>query len=319
MKCGYIRQTWDCGNTREVEEKHTGRYGARGQKRQKRRKATPEEIAKQNQWKRERDVRRLIKWNFGIGDYWFTLTYKKGSRPPWKQMQKDMSKFIRKLRDKYKKYGWELKYIYRLEIGKNGGPHVHILINRKSNDETDTGLLVETLWEHGHAQTKRVYDVDSGELAQYITKPLQDHEPEDLKRYHPSRNLIRKDPEKEEINRRSLLDKHGRPRDPKPPKGWAIVPNSVKCGKNKITGYAYRHYILIKTEKRRNNMQQVNVFIRDKQPVSRKCGKKMRICAVDSAPDRERDKGAFWKGNWNISSGHIAYHGGCTGSHDENL
>lgn len=107
MKCGYIRQTWDCGNTREVEEKHTGRYGARGQKRQKRRKATPEEIAKQNQWKRERDVRRLIKWNFGIGDYWFTLTYKKGSRPPWKQMQKDMSKFIRKLRDKYKKYGWE--------------------------------------------------------------------------------------------------------------------------------------------------------------------------------------------------------------------
>ena len=251
MKCGYIRQTWDCGNTREVEEKHTGRYGARGQKRQKRRKATPEEIAKQNQWKRERDVRRLIKWNFGIGDYWFTLTYKKGSRPPWKQMQKDMSKFIRKLRDKYKKYGWELKYIYRLEIGKNGGPHVHVLINRKSNDETDTGLLVETLWEHGHAQTKRVYDVDSGELAQYITKPLQDHEPEDLKRDHPSRNLIRKDPEKEEINRRSLLDKHGRPRDPKPPKGWAIVPNSVKCGKNKITGYAYRHYILIKTEKRR--------------------------------------------------------------------
>lgn len=99
MKCGYIRWIWDCGNTREVEEKHTGRYGARGQKRQKRRKATPEEIAKQNQWKRERDVRRLIKWNFGIGDYWFTLTYKKGSRPPWKQMQKDMSKFIRKLRD----------------------------------------------------------------------------------------------------------------------------------------------------------------------------------------------------------------------------
>lgn len=219
MRCGYIRWIWDCGNTREVEEKHTGRYGARGQKRQKRRKATPEEIAKQNQWKRERDVRRLIKWNFGIGDYWFTLTYKKGSRPPWKQMQKDMSKFIRKLRDKYKKYGWELKYIYRLEIGKQGGPHVHILVNRKSNNETDTGLLVEMLWNHGHAQTKRVYDVDSGELAEYITKPLKEHEPEDLKRYHPSRNLIRKDPEKEEIKKRSLVDRQGIPRDPKPPKG----------------------------------------------------------------------------------------------------
>ena len=127
MKCGYIRQTWDCGNTREVEEKHTGRYGARGQKRQKRRKATPEEIAKQNQWKRERDVRRLIKWNFGIGDYWFTLTYKKGSRPPWKQMQKDMSKFIRKLRDKHKKYGWELKYIYGPEAVHNNARIRHEL------------------------------------------------------------------------------------------------------------------------------------------------------------------------------------------------
>ena len=35
MKRGYIRDTWDCGDTREIEEKHTGRYGARGQKREK--------------------------------------------------------------------------------------------------------------------------------------------------------------------------------------------------------------------------------------------------------------------------------------------
>ena len=70
--CGYIRQRWDCGDTVEIEEKHTGKYGARGQTRQKRRKATPEEIAKHNQWKRERDVRRLIKWNFRERDYWIT-------------------------------------------------------------------------------------------------------------------------------------------------------------------------------------------------------------------------------------------------------
>lgn len=145
-----------------------------------------------------------------------------------------------------------MKYIYRLEIGKQGGPHVHILVNRKSNNETDTGLLVEMLWNHGHAQTKRVYDVDSGELAEYITKPLKEHEPEDLKRYHPSRNLIRKDPEKEEIKKRSLVDRQGIPRDPKPPKGWAIVPGSVKHGKNKVTGYAYRHYILVRTGNRRD-------------------------------------------------------------------
>lgn len=80
------------GTPGKLKQKHTGRYGARGQKRQKRRKATPEEIAKQNQWKRERDVRRLIKWNFGIGDYWFTLTYKKGSRPP---LETDAERYVK--------------------------------------------------------------------------------------------------------------------------------------------------------------------------------------------------------------------------------
>ena len=63
MRTGYKRETWEFGSSREVEEKHTGNYGARGQKREKKRKPTKEEITKQNQWKRERDVRRLIKWN----------------------------------------------------------------------------------------------------------------------------------------------------------------------------------------------------------------------------------------------------------------
>ena len=37
--CGYIRQRWDCGDTVEIEEKHTGKYGAAGQIREKKRKA----------------------------------------------------------------------------------------------------------------------------------------------------------------------------------------------------------------------------------------------------------------------------------------
>ena len=34
-KTRYRRETWEFGSTREVEEKHTGNYGARGQKREK--------------------------------------------------------------------------------------------------------------------------------------------------------------------------------------------------------------------------------------------------------------------------------------------
>ena len=37
MRTGYKRETWEFGSSREVEEKHTGNYGARGQKREKKR------------------------------------------------------------------------------------------------------------------------------------------------------------------------------------------------------------------------------------------------------------------------------------------
>ena len=140
--CGYIRQRWDCGDTVEIEEKHTGKYGARGQTREKKRKATPEEIKKHNQWKRERDVRRLIKWNFRERDYWITLTYPKDYRPTWEEMKDHAGKLVRKMREKYKKQGWTLKYIYRLAIGSRGGRHIHILINRESNEKTATDLII---------------------------------------------------------------------------------------------------------------------------------------------------------------------------------
>ena len=126
---GYVREIWDFGDTLEVEEKHTGRFGAPLQKRKKKRKATPEEIAKHNQWKRERDVRRLIKWNFRERDYWITLTYQRGTCPKWKKIKEDLRKLIRKAREKYKKQGWTLKYISRIAIGERGGPHVHIPVS----------------------------------------------------------------------------------------------------------------------------------------------------------------------------------------------
>ena len=71
----YKRDIWTFKDSLEVEEKHTGRYGAPGQRREKKKKATPEQIKKQNQWMKVRKVRRLIKWNFTEGDYWLTFTY----------------------------------------------------------------------------------------------------------------------------------------------------------------------------------------------------------------------------------------------------
>lgn len=41
MRWAYIRETWDFGSTIEIEEKHTGRYGARGQEREEKRRGKP--------------------------------------------------------------------------------------------------------------------------------------------------------------------------------------------------------------------------------------------------------------------------------------
>lgn len=248
MKCGYIRETWECGETLEIEEKHTGRYGARGQKREKKKEPTPEDIARQNQWKRVRDLRRLTKWNFNTGDCWITLTYQKDLRPSWEEMMKHMEKFIRQLRIAYKKYDWTLKYIWRPQIGKRGAIHIHILISAYSNAETRTEKLVREFWPHGSPNMKVVYDLKNGDLAEYIATPRQEWEPEEAKNFHPSRNLIRKEPEKETIRRRSLIDKQGRIREPKAPKGYYIDENSIEKGINPVTGYAYRRYILVKMQ-----------------------------------------------------------------------
>lgn len=251
MRWAYVRHLWDFEGSIEVEEKHTGRYGARGQRRQKKKKASPEDIRRQNQWKRERDLRRRIKWNFGKYDLWMTLTYQKGERPTWEQMRKDIQDMIRKVRKQYRKIGKELKYIYRLAIGSRGGPHIHILANRIQAEGTAADIIFSECWKKGHINFRFLHE--SGgykDLAEYIAKPLEEWEPEGAKRYHPSRNLIRKEPREKVINRRSLVDKQGRMLMPKAPKGYYIDPDSIRMGINPITGFAYRHYTLIKIDRR---------------------------------------------------------------------
>ena len=204
---------------------------------------------RQNQWKRVRDLRRLIKWNFTNGDSWITLTYRKDERPSWGEMIKHMRKFIRQLQAEYRKHGWALKYIWRPQVGRRGALHIHILINAMSTSKIRTEEIVRKLWPYGVPNGKVVYDLKNGDLANYIATPLQEWEPEEAKNYHPSRNLIRKEPVRETIRRRSLIDKDGRFREIKPKKGYYVDPNSIDQDINPVTGYAYRRYTLVKIQR----------------------------------------------------------------------
>ena len=87
-----------------------GKRGGRNEKRAERKKATPEDIRRQNHRNKVNYIRRTIQLNFRQGDLWLTLKYPKGTRKPIKEVKADFQRFLRKMRDRYKKAGVPLKY-----------------------------------------------------------------------------------------------------------------------------------------------------------------------------------------------------------------
>lgn len=247
----YWQDRWMFKDSIEVEIKYAGNYGAKGERRAKKVKATPEQIRQQNQRNKEKRMRRLIKANFSKGDLWLTLKYKKGDRPHVSQVKKDLKKFIDLMRRRYKKEGEEFKFIYRLEVGKMGGIHIHMIVPRIRGADID----IQEAWKHGRVNYESLDDGDYKELAAYITK-MPDEEsykqislfPKEERRefikYSSSRNLIRPVPERKEFKRKTvrkiLLE------GIKATKGYFIDKDSIQIGINKFTGMSYIHY----TEKR---------------------------------------------------------------------
>ncbi|EOS75696.1 MAG: hypothetical protein OSJ60_01830 [Lachnospiraceae bacterium] len=238
-------------NSMEHEIKWIGKYGAKGEKRAARHRATPEQIKKQNQANREKYVRRLIKANFFPDDLWITLKYPKGKRKPLWEVKKDFTNFVSRLRYRYEKRGHMLKYIYRMEVGKRGGIHIHMIIPRIRGGDAD--LLAQEAWKKcGRIHFESIYEYGGYEkLANYIVKQpdeevekqlslFPEEERKELLSYNSSRNLIRPEPERKYYRRWTVkkLTEEG----PKPHPGYYIDKNSIRSGKNKYTGMSYLCY-----------------------------------------------------------------------------
>ena len=237
------------GNVIETEIKYSGKYGAKGEKRAPKKKATPEQIKKQNLWAKTNYLRRLIILNFIPYDFFCTLKYPRGTRKPIEEVQNDVKKFIDRLRSPYKRAGIPLKYIYRIEIGKRGGIHVHIILKRLP-DKGDK--LIQEKWILGRVNFTNMYDTGGyADLAEYMAKPppeemegqlslFSDAEKKKLVSYVPSRNLDKPVPEVKEYKRRTVhkILMEG----PKATEGFYIDKNSVKQGINPYTGYSYLYY-----------------------------------------------------------------------------
>lgn len=254
----YIHDEYIFPNSIEHEFKWAGNYGARGERRAPREKATSEQIAKQNQWKKETEVRRTIKLNFELGDYWTTLTYPKGTRKEIREVKNDISKLNRSLRNKYKKLGIPFKWIMRIEIGSLGGIHLHMLLNQARGEPID--MFIQEKWHKltdGRAHFERYLgDEESAhKVGDYLVKPLTEQQEKileergmdksELSSYSSSRNLIRPEPIRKEYKRRTM-QKVIETGEPPAREGYYVDKNSVVFGVNRFTGLSYLYYTEVK-------------------------------------------------------------------------
>lgn len=251
----YEQYTYRLRGSNEIEIKYKGNYGARGEKRAPKTKATREQIKKQNQWKKETEVRRTIKLNFEPYDLWNTLKYPEGTRLTLEEVNGHLKCFFDKMRRRYKKRGRPFKWIKRLDISSRGGIHIHILVNRLQG-APDTDIVIQECWPYGRVYYTNIYEQGGYEaLAEYITKkPDEEMEgqlslfPEEdrkaFRTYSSSRNLVRPEPERKHYARRTLrkLFEEG----PTPTPGFYIDKNSIIYGINPYTGMSYYRYTEVK-------------------------------------------------------------------------
>lgn len=240
----------------EVAKHYSGRYGAPGKEREKKEKPTPEEMAKQNHWRRCRDLRRLIELNFRPGDWHVTLTCRPADRPTKEEAPKVIRRFLAKLKREYKKQGWDLKYVITCEIGERGAVHWHMVVNNEANGETDAAKLITKNWTRGRAYYGMLDS--SGEyvqLAEYMVKEaarrIDRGETVEKMSYSRSRNL------KKPVERKKRIRSAGWRKDPVVPTGWYLVPGSLENGVNKFTGLPYQRYVIRRKEETHGRGQPV--------------------------------------------------------------
>ena len=247
---GYSSETYKSVNVIERGFRYKGICGARNDVRGKRRKATPEQMAKQNQYNRIKKIRLYLQANFYQNDLYITLKYPKGTRKSKEEFLKDIESFQRSLRREYRKRGEELKWIRRLEIGSRGGMHAHYVINRIYGVE----LLTYKCWKFGSAHfTFLSEEGGMAALAEYFAKELPE-ETKQLKfieeadqqfvRYSRSRNLVEPEKEEKRYKRRTMkrILEEIRNGTRQAAEGFYIDKASIRIGVNPYTGYSYCYW-----------------------------------------------------------------------------
>lgn len=237
----YYRTIVEAGKTKDIQN-HYNRYAKGVKKRASKSKKTPENMRRTNLSNLKTKVRRLLNANFGEGDLYVTLTYKKELRPKVEVAKSHVKKLFTKLRKYYKNCDSQLKYVHVIEFGENSAIHHHIILNKV--DGIDLRKIIRKLWEFGILKIKSLDDLgEYGALAIYLLKEKDVvYSKEDdtyMQRYSCSRNLIRPKATKE------IVFANHWEAEPIAPEGHYVDKNSITNGVNSFTGMPYQKYTLI--------------------------------------------------------------------------
>lgn len=232
MKMKAIRETIVAGRMIYHEEKLPS--GNHRKKRAGRRSITPAAVEKNNQRLAVKKVWMLLAENFDSTCSHMTLTYA-GDAPDKEGAQKELRKFMRRLRREFRKQGQELKAIYVTEY-ENHRIHHHIVLN--STDEE----MVKRVWGRGLVITRRLDDSgDYHDLADYMVKETEKtfrlDDAVEKQRYGRTRNLVMP------VVKREVIAMPDMDEDPTPIRGYYVPKDRVRKFTHPVTGLTHRTWI----------------------------------------------------------------------------
>lgn len=242
---GYTKKTCRINDKIETEKYYVGNNGAPGLPREEKRKKTPEDMERQNFWRRCQYLRRTIELNYKGGDMLLTLTCRPEDRPSPEEAGKVIRGFRDRVAKEYKKQGWIFKYIITCEVGSRGAVHWHMILNNESNGEISSWDIVRKHWTLGRPH---MTPLDAGrdykQLAEYLVKAARKRMDEggtlEKLSYIASRNL------KRPVERKCRVSARKWKKDPVAPKGYTVIPESIINGINKFTGLPFQKYTVIR-------------------------------------------------------------------------
>ena len=243
----YIKEEYRTKGGRLVLEYHSPGARPPNEKRGERRKATPEEIQRNNLLAKQRKAKLLILENFSPGDYHSILTFTPENRPDGEEECKRLFKNFRdRMKRAYRKEGHEMKWIANIEVGSRGAWHIHLIINRIPG----TDVLLDRNWPYGRPRNIIIRDPGGMvPLAAYVSKESRIRSPDGGERklngFSHSRNLKMPKAKKKIMKRWETWKP-----DVRVPKGYSLLKDSLDewIGRD---GYPHREYVLLPEVRRR--------------------------------------------------------------------